>query len=522
MRTKAASLLAFTTLLVIGTASTARASDPYGKVVSRLETKYHAKRKHIPFVGLGNFVLKFWHPAGLKSVQVALFEGETLYGSASGDRLDAIIASAGGGEWHPIVREFSRANNQWTYVYYADAKDLKIMVLSLAKQDSVVAQVRFNPDKLAEFIENPKLFGHSLASDIRMETTNPGQVPETGPVDAAALTPSSPSDTETDRRSGAPPTLARPDKGDRGALGYREDASPHDPEPSTEKPIKLEARLVNLNVSAVDHAGVAAANLTRDDFSVYENGVKQNIAFFETNDQPVNLLLLLDLSQSTRNKIKLIKKAATRFVDSLLPADRVAVAAFTRHFYQVSDFTADHKLVKERIDRIKNLDGGTAYYDAMWSSINLLDAAGNSRKALVVLTDGVDQHLLDSTDFPSKHSYEEMIHRISEDDVTVYPIYLDTEWEEVKRSGETAHKAYAVARGQLYEVAEETGGTMMKAVTDKDLDGAYQKVAAELHSLYSMAYAPTDLKSDGRWREINVKTDKGDITVKARRGFYDK
>jgi Ca-activated chloride channel homolog len=522
MRIKAVSMLPLTACLVLSAAVIAEASDPYGKVVEGLETQFHARRKHIPLIGLGNFVLRFWHPAGVKGVQAALFEGEPLYGQASGNRLDAMVRTAAGGEWHSVVREFSRVNNQWTYVYYTGGKEMKILVISLAQKDTVVAQVKFDPAKLAEFIQNPNLFGHSLARGIRGEAEHPGQEvePADGQTEADLLTPVSTEETVTNAGAKGVPALHKDEKG--GAVGHREDAVGSGATTPTEKAIKLEARLVNLNVSAVNRAGLAVPNLTKENFSVLEDGVKQNIAFFETNDQPVNLMLLLDLSESTKKKIKLIKKAASRFVDSLLPADRVAVAAFTRRFYQISDLTSDHSLVNQRIDHIKNLEGGTAYYDAMWAALNRLDQAGNSRKALVVLTDGVDESLLDPKDRPSKHTYEEMISRISEDDVTVYPIYLDTEWEEVNRSGPSAHQSYTTARSQLYSVAEETGGTMLKAVTDTDLDGAYQKVAAELHSLYSMAYSPKDLKNSGRWREIQVRTNRPDVTVRARRGFYDK
>jgi len=545
MKTKAVAALLLGVSLFAGVA-VAKQSDPYSRVIQQLENQYHAKKKHIPFLGLGNFVLKFWHPAGVEAVQVSLFENPELYGQVHGERFDSVVESAAAGSWRPVVREFSRRSNQWVYVYYTgEGKDMKILVVSLDPSNAVVAQVKFQPAKLAEFAQNPSMFGHSLANDLRNQAENPGSPGDLVEARTSDQHPEGPADdapgvTATDATDGGTPAVAPREapvlhREDPRALGYREDPASGDARPSdrssntssntasgAEKSIKLEARLINLNVSAVNHSGIAAPNLTKENFSVFEDGVKQNISFFETNQAPVNLMLLLDLSGSTSKKIKLIKKAASRFVDSLLPADRIAVAAFTRRFYQISDFTTDHALLKERIDRTKNLEGGTAYYDAMWTAMNLLDKAGDSRKALVVLTDGVDEHLLDPKDHPSKHSYEQMLSRISEDDVTVYPIYLDTEWYEVKRSGNGAHEAYAAARTQLYAVADETGGTVLKAVDDADLDGAYQKVAAELHSLYSMAYAPKELHSDGRWHDVHVKIDRTDVVVRARRGFYDK
>ena len=324
-----------------------------------------------------------------------------------------------------------------------------------------------------------------------------------------------------------------------GELGYREDPSSASATETRsagkesaekERPIKLEARLVNLNISAVNHAGVAVPNLKKEDFSVYENGVKQSIAFFEKNDSPVNLMLLLDLSSSARDKIKLIKTAASRFISLLPPGDRIGVAAFTRRYYLISDFTSNHALLKDRIEHTENLEGGTAFYDAMWTAMAEMDRSGVSRKALVVLTDGVDENLLDFKLHPSQHTFKEMLERVSEDDVTVYPIYLDTESEETKRAvqqlGQRAARwwqgAYATARTQLYELADSTGGALIRAAYVGELARAYQKVVDELHSLYSLAYTPKDLKSNGRWRKIHVKTDQKGVVLRTRRGFYDK
>jgi VWFA-related protein len=515
-----------TVCLILAAASTVAASDPYANVVKHLETDYHAKKTHIPFIGLGNFVLKFWHPAGVKSIKLSVFEDQTLYPRTSGDRFDSLVEKAAGGKWRPIVREFSRKDNQWTYVYYNEGgKDTRILVVSLDQKDAVVAQVKFEPGKLVEFIQNPRLLGHSLARDIRTEAENPGQA-SAGIRDSAddeaegqALTPVSTSDPEADPKVNAKPDLIRNQRTQEA--GYSEDASIA-PSPEPDKAIRLEAKLVNLNVIAVDRAGLAVPNLHKEDFAVLEDGVKQDIAFFETNNAPVNLMLLLDLSGSTRKKIKLIKEAAAKFVDSLAPTDKVAVAAFTRRFYSVSDFTADHKVLKDRISKTKNLEGGTAYYDAMWIATNLLDRAGASRKALVVMTDGVDNYLLDPKEWSTKHQFSDVLNRISEDDITVYPIYLDTEIEEIKRSGTQVRQAYTTARQQLLALAEQTGGTMLKAVTDDDLSGAYQQIAAQLHSLYSLAYAPKDLRSNGRWREIQVRTSRTDVAVTAKRGFLDK
>jgi len=381
---------------------------------------------------------------------------------------------------------------------------------------------------LLEFIQNPNL-GRALAGDLRRESGlsddshTPG--PDTGAYAAQAVEDSAASGSESPKSAPTlreKPVLIQGDKPD--SLKYREApavSDPVDPDHS-DKSIKLEARLINLNVSAVDSAGRAVPGLAREDFAVFENGQRQQIAFFEANSTPLNVMVLLDLSGSTKDKIKVIRKTASRFIDSFSPSDRVAVAAFTRRFQLVSDFTSDHKLLKNRVEAMKNRGGGTAYYDAVWTALDRLDRAGDNRKALVVITDGVDNYLQNPKTWPTVHRFDELLDRASEDDVTVYPIYLDTEAEAARHFGGDTRRQYRTARSQILAIAEQTGGTVIPAADDKQLEAAYKIVAAELHTLYSLAYAPADLKRDGTWRKIDVQTNRPNVTVKARRGFTDK
>jgi VWFA-related protein len=522
-------LLVVLSLGLISVTGLAGSDDPYGKVVKQLEKDYHAKRIRIPFIGLGNFVLKFWHPAGVKNVKVAVFQNQQ-FADTSGGKLDSIMHKAVASDWHPLLREFSRQDNRWTYVYYGDPqKDTKVLVVNVDRENAVVAEVKFEPMKLLEFIQNPAL-GRALAGDVWRESglstpSGQGSARDSGGLQSAnepAAVYPGPAEPEAGR---AAPTLKerpvlRPgDKPD--SLKYRElpDAKV---EPDGERSIKLEAKLVNLNVGAVDQAGRAVPGLQKEDFSIFENGQRQEIAFFETGSTPLNVMVLLDLSGSTKDKIKLMRKTASKFIDSFSATDRVAVACFTTRFRLVSDFTSDHKLLKQRIDDMKNRGGGTAYYDAMWTALDMLDRAGNNRKALVVITDGVDNYLQNPKHYSPSHKFEDLLGRASEDDVTIYPIYLDTEAEEARRSGGDTRRQYATARSQLLAVADQTGGAVIPAAVDKQLEAAYRTVGAELHTLYSLAYVPGDLKRDGQWRKIEVRVNRPGVSVKARRGFRDR
>ena len=286
--------------------------------------------------------------------------------------------------------------------------------------------------------------------------------------------------------------------------------------------IKLEARLVNLNVKVTDADGKTLPALRKEDFVVLEDGARQDVSYFEPVTAPLNIVLLLDLSGSTEHKIKVIKKAAQKFVDSLKPADRIAVAAFTRRFFIICNFTTDHKLLKDRIGDIKNRHSGTAYYDAMWATLDLLEEAKTTRKAIVVLTDGVDNSLSnpDDAEFDPRHGFDELLARTVEADATIYPVYLDTEYETIGAGGRNGHEAYVTARKQLQALAEQTGAMMFKAERAEDLEGVYQQVAAELHSLYSMAYAPKIVRKDGKWRKITIAVDQQGVRVRTKRGYF--
>jgi VWFA-related protein len=286
--------------------------------------------------------------------------------------------------------------------------------------------------------------------------------------------------------------------------------------------VKIDSRLVNLNVRVTDGTGKLIPDLSKDDFEVFEDGVKQEVVRFEPVNTPVNVVMLLDLSGSTKDRWKIIKKAAKKFIDTLSPNTPIAVAAFTRKFLLISEFTFDRKLLKDRIDDTKNLRSGTAFYDATWSTLDLFKEVKEQRKAIVVMTDGVDNSI-SSDEYEPRHPFDELLERIMQEEVTIYPIYFNTEFEvTVKMGGSDTHESYVTARKQLQTIADETGGTLFKADRAEDLEGVYQRVASELQTLYSVAYNPLDKNYNGKWRALGVKVNRPQGAAKTKRGFYAK
>ena len=284
-----------------------------------------------------------------------------------------------------------------------------------------------------------------------------------------------------------------------------------------ESAIKLNARLVNVNIKVVDSSGRPVSQLKPSDFVVLEDNVPQEITYFEPVAAPVNLLLLLDLSGSIGSKLEAMKKAAKKFVDSLGRDDRIAIASFTTRFQGVSDFTTDKGKLKKSIDHIINPGGDTALYDAAWEALDALRGRGQARTALVILSDGVDSAFIPNEQ-GSKRGFDELMMRVEEEDATIYPIYFDTEPEVV--GGDYTPQVFAKARTQLEALAEQTGGSYFRASRAEDLDGVYKRVAAELHSFYSLAYPAKDAKNDGRWRKIAIKVNRDGVKARTKRGYY--
>jgi Ca-activated chloride channel family protein len=226
--------------------------------------------------------------------------------------------------------------------------------------------------------------------------------------------------------------------------------------------------------------------------------------------------------------------AAKKFIDSLGKDDRIALAAFTREFILLSDFTSDRKLLKKRVEGIKKIRGGTAYYDAMWTTLDLLSRVSEARKAIVVLTDGVDNSIVRFGYAPTDHTFNELFARVSEEEATIYPIYFNTEeWkpniDKIKDPREAARVARRyeestaparMARRQLEALAEQTAGIVIDAENENNLDAAYERVARELRTLYSLGYAPKDLKNNGQFRKISVQVNRDGTVTRTRRGYY--
>jgi VWFA-related protein len=515
----------------------------FNDVVKYVEKNYGVKKTKIPMLGLAKFAIWMIRPAGVKGFKLAVFEDQNFAGRPESIPFSQVMRQSFNKEWSPLMQINSkRDGNSRTFIYVRQTKkDVEFALAMLEEREAVILQAKFNPDAAARFLENPKIMGASLGGSVRgnsnVMTANRPTVlrpvpPASSPSRPAAGSADDLSAIDSTAQPATRPTVATSanDENNPAASTETKAASSAPAEvktPPREDTLRIETRLVNLNVKALDKSGKPITNLTQADFAIFEDGAKQEIAHFKPVNAPVNLILLLDLSGSTQKKRKGMIEAANRFIDSLPAGDKISIVAFTRQYKPLTDFTADKRALKEAVKKINKIGGGTAFYDSTWKALDQLSQLTEARKAIVVLTDGEDESLI--SDRETKHTFEDLLGRASEEDVTIYPIYFSPSNHINKlgvlfggSGGFTGSSVGKTARQQLEELAAQTGGEIFSAQREEDLENAYKLVANELHTLYSLAYSPDKLKNDGQFRKINVKLTRDGAVAKTRRGYFDR
>ena len=289
--------------------------------------------------------------------------------------------------------------------------------------------------------------------------------------------------------------------------------------------IRVDTELVGLNVSVVDRGTNHGVNdLTKGDFRLYENNARQQIEHFESASAPFNLVLLIDLSGSTTKVVDLIKSAALHFVDAARPFDRIGVITFAGSQVVVSQLTTDHEALRQRIRAIEKPDGSTKLYDSVAYTIDEVfrESRDTRRNAIVVISDGLDSVLPNVTGEGSTLSYEEMIRRAKEFDGIIYSIWTDTQDYEPLSPLDIQQETFDLAHDRMKELADAGGGAFYECEKLQDLAGAYDRVVADLGTLYTLAYRPTNKVRDGSWRAIRVTVNRPNAVARGKRGYFAK
>ena len=261
---------------------------------------------------------------------------------------------------------------------------------------------------------------------------------------------------------------------------------------------------VTLHATVVDDKNRLVTDLTRPDFSVFEDGQQQKITSFRREDIPVAMGIVIDNSGSMRDKRPAVNAAAINFVKSSNPQDKVFVVNFNEDFFLDQDYTASIPKLKDALERIE-ARGGTALYDAVVASSDHLKKSGLlEKKVLLVVTDGEDN--------ASRESLEQAIRRLQEENgPTVYTIGLLGD-EHSKR-----------ARRALRQMAEETGGIAFFPQGLAEVESITQQIAHDIRNQYTIGYKPSKPQSEGGFRTVKVEANaKGykKLQVRTRSGYY--
>jgi Ca-activated chloride channel homolog len=308
-----------------------------------------------------------------------------------------------------------------------------------------------------------------------------------------------------------------------------------------EEVITTETALVQLNIGVVDKQGHSITNLSASDFAVYEDGVRRPILHFEPTDAPFSLVMMLDTSGSTVTFRQQIQGAALRFLDALRPEDRVAIVDFNGKGpkLQLSFSTDRHRIAYTIGVTLATGKGETPLYDALKYSMKQLEhEAPRRRKAIVVLTDGLDTEARNSDraivskasdgeissaiKAENNHQLVSVLSDADRQGVTIFPLALPSgDPKHLPLPDPAINAMYTAARDRLQILADRTGGRLHEIRRLDDLAKLYAEVAADLRTLYSLAYQPPNPSShDGKWRQIRVEVSRGELVASTKPGYF--
>ena len=287
--------------------------------------------------------------------------------------------------------------------------------------------------------------------------------------------------------------------------------------------VRVDTELVTLNVSVIDRGtNRGLRGLAESDFKLFEDGAAQQLAHFESAAAPFNLILLIDVSFSTEAKIGLIREAALHFVSAARPADRIGVITFAKNPVVVSPLTDDREALRRRITDGIQPRGSTKVYDSLAFAMDeVLKDSKSRRNAIILMSDGLDSTLPNVTGEGSLTSYQEIVRRVREFDGVLYALWVNTETEYSSLSPlDVQGETFDLAHDQMEELSDAGGGVFYEVDRLEDLAGAYERVVADLGTVYSLSYRPANKLRDGKWRAIRVQIARPNAVARGKRGYY--
>ncbi|MBZ5592459.1 MAG: VWA domain-containing protein [Acidobacteriia bacterium] len=289
--------------------------------------------------------------------------------------------------------------------------------------------------------------------------------------------------------------------------------------------IQVEVNLVSLLASVRDKHNALISNLTKDDFTLTEDGQTQTIKYFtRETDLPLTIGLLVDVSASQRNLIDIEREAAYQFFSQVLrKKDMAFLISFGEEAELLQDFTGSPRLLQAGLSQLRVNSGvqgvhpgpvptigqprGTVLYDAVYLAATDRMTHEVGRKAMVLITDGMDEG--------SRLKIDEAIKSAQKADTVIYSIYY------------VDPRAYygrgyfgGVSDSALRRMSEETGGRVFRVDRKHTLPEVFKELQDEMRSQYAISYTPTNEKKDGTFRRVDLRTTDHNLKVQVRKGYY--
>ncbi|HEX4946275.1 MAG TPA: VWA domain-containing protein [Blastocatellia bacterium] len=278
---------------------------------------------------------------------------------------------------------------------------------------------------------------------------------------------------------------------------------------SDDQALRIRTDLVSLHVTVTARDGSPLTGLQRDDFELYEDGVRQEIAYFSDVDQPATIGVIFDHSGSMRRRLAPARAALQMFAEASHPEDEYFLVNFNERVgapLEVEDSTA----VLRRLQGLTP-EGNTALYDAIYRGLERLRESRHQRRALLIVTDGVDNH--------SRYSLRDVQQQLREANVMIY--VLGTPEPSSSDCGRICHFE---ATARLDNLAAMSGGKAFFPHSAESFEQAVSQIAVELRRQYSLGYVPSTPRPTGGWRKIKVRLKPesvmAKVSVRARTGYF--
>jgi Ca-activated chloride channel family protein len=271
--------------------------------------------------------------------------------------------------------------------------------------------------------------------------------------------------------------------------------------------IRVDVNLVLVPATVTDPMNRLVTGLEKENFEIYDNNIGQVIKSFSTEDAPVTIGVIFDLSGSMNSKFMRARKALSEFLRTSNPLDEFFVVGFNDRPAVIVDYTSDVDDVEARMVMLKP-ENRTALIDAIYLGVDKLKQAKYERKALLIISDGGDNR--------SRYTEGELRRVVRESDVQIYSIGIFDQYAPT-----TEEQLGPIL---LNDICEMTGGRMFRVLDMNDLGDIASRISAELRNEYVIGYRPSEVKQDGNWRKLKIRLVPPPglpaLTVHNRQGYY--